>query len=74
MNPVWPPPDHLLTVGEYAALSEDETGRFELLEGNLVRSPSPSPDHRVAPDAEVAGGTFTPADPLHITLNLEDLR
>jgi Uma2 family endonuclease len=39
---------HLLTVGEYAALGEDDSGRSELMEGNLVMSPSPSPDHNMA--------------------------
>jgi Uma2 family endonuclease len=42
------PPAHLLTVAEYATLGEDETGRSELMEGNLVMSPSPSPDHNMA--------------------------
>ncbi|MFF1821569.1 Uma2 family endonuclease [Kribbella sp. NPDC058245] len=42
------PPAHLLTVGEYADLGEDDSGRSELMEGNLVRSPSPSPDHNMA--------------------------
>jgi Uma2 family endonuclease len=42
------PPAHLLTVSEYAALGEDEHGRSELMEGNLVMSPSPSPDHNMA--------------------------
>src|SRR5207247_1076221 len=42
------PPAHLLTVGEYAALGEDDSGRSELMEGNLVMSPSPSPDHNMA--------------------------
>ncbi|GAB3932216.1 Uma2 family endonuclease [Kribbella albertanoniae] len=42
------PPAHLLTVGEYAALGEDGSGRSELMEGNLVMSPSPSPDHNMA--------------------------
>ncbi|NUR97485.1 MAG: Uma2 family endonuclease [Kribbellaceae bacterium] len=42
------PPAHLLTVREYASLGEDETGRSELMEGNLVMSPSPSPDHNMA--------------------------
>ncbi|MGW6200919.1 Uma2 family endonuclease [Kribbella sp. NPDC055110] len=39
---------HLLTVGEYAALGEDGSGRCELMEGNLVLSPGPSPDHNMA--------------------------
>ncbi|MFC9690805.1 Uma2 family endonuclease [Kribbella sp. NPDC056951] len=42
------PPAHLLTVGEYAALGEDGSGRSELMEGNLVMSPGPSPDHSMA--------------------------
>ncbi|MFF0269574.1 Uma2 family endonuclease [Kribbella sp. NPDC004536] len=42
------PPAHLLTVGEYAALGEDDSGRSELMEGNLLMSPSPSPDHNMA--------------------------
>jgi len=42
------PPAHLLTVGEYAALGEDDSGRSELMEGNLVMSPSPSPDDNMA--------------------------
>lgn len=42
------PPAHLLTVGEYAALGDDDSGRSELMEGNLVMSPSPSPDHNIA--------------------------
>jgi Uma2 family endonuclease len=39
------PPVHLLTIDEYAALGEDERGRTELMEGNLVMSPSPTPAH-----------------------------
>jgi Uma2 family endonuclease len=42
------PPAHLLTVGEYAALGEDDSGRSELMEGNLVMLPSRSPDHNMA--------------------------
>jgi Uma2 family endonuclease len=42
------PPAHLLTIDEYAALGEDEHGRTELMEGNLVMSPNPTPDHQVA--------------------------
>jgi Uma2 family endonuclease len=37
-------PGRLLTIGEYAALGEDHR-RLELLEGNLVMSPSPTPLH-----------------------------
>lgn len=39
------PPGRLLTVAEYAELGEDDRFRWELQEGNLVMSPSPSPDH-----------------------------
>lgn len=39
------PPTHLLAVREYAQLGEDTQGRTELQEGNLVMSPSPSPNH-----------------------------
>lgn len=42
------PPTHLLTVREYKDLGEDEHGRTELMEGNLVMSPSPTPDQSVA--------------------------
>jgi Uma2 family endonuclease len=39
---------HLLTVAEYAELGETESGYTELLEGRLLMSPSPVPDHNVA--------------------------
>jgi Uma2 family endonuclease len=42
------PPGHLLTVREYAALGEGEHGRCELVEGNLLMAPSPTPDHMIA--------------------------
>jgi hypothetical protein len=42
-----PPPTHLLTVAEYAQLSETTTGYTELQEGNLVISPSSSPRHMI---------------------------
>ncbi|MBS9534185.1 Uma2 family endonuclease [Mycobacterium sp. M1] len=42
------PPGRLLTVAEYAALGEDDQCRWELQEGNLVMSPSPSPRHMIA--------------------------
>lgn len=48
MTTVPMPPARLFTVTEYAALGEDEHGRWELMEGNLVCSPSPSPDHNTA--------------------------
>ncbi|MGH4022223.1 MAG: hypothetical protein ACRDT0_23915 [Pseudonocardiaceae bacterium] len=42
------PWDHLLTVAEYAELGETESGYTELLEGRLLMSPSPVPDHNFA--------------------------
>lgn len=41
------PPHRLLTVADYSALGEDETGGWELQEGSLVMSPSPSPRHNI---------------------------
>ena len=41
-------PGHLLTVAEYAGISEDDRHRWELQEGNLVMSPSPTPRHMIA--------------------------
>lgn len=38
----------LLTIDEYAALGETDTGYTELLEGRVLRSPSPSADHNYA--------------------------
>ncbi|MET1073112.1 MAG: Uma2 family endonuclease [Umezawaea sp.] len=42
------PMHHLLTVAEYAALGEVESGYTELLEGRLLLSPGPTPDHNLA--------------------------
>ncbi len=41
-------PGRLLTIADYAALGEDDGYRWELQEGNLVMSPSPSPRHMLA--------------------------
>jgi len=41
-------PDHLLTIDEYAALGETEPGYTELVEGRVLMSPSPVPDHNYA--------------------------
>jgi Uma2 family endonuclease len=41
-------PGHLLTIGEYAELGEDEHGYSELQEGRLVMSPSPAYRHMIA--------------------------
>jgi Uma2 family endonuclease len=43
-----PNPRRLLTVAAYSALPEDDQHRWELQEGNLVMSPSPTPRHMVA--------------------------
>jgi Uma2 family endonuclease len=42
------PPGRLLTVADYAKFGEDDTFRWELQEGNLVMSPSPTPRHMIA--------------------------
>jgi Uma2 family endonuclease len=43
-----PLPGRLLTIADYVALPEDDQHRWELLEGNLVMSPSPTPRHMIA--------------------------
>jgi Uma2 family endonuclease len=43
-----PMPRRPLTVAEYAELGETESGYTELLEGRLLMSPSPVPDHGYA--------------------------
>lgn len=48
MTSVPEPPGHLLTIADYAALGEDDRYRWELQEGNLVMSPSPTPRHMIA--------------------------
>jgi Uma2 family endonuclease len=48
MTAVTQPPGRLLTIHDYAALGEDDRNRWELQEGNLVMSPSPTPRHMVA--------------------------
>src|SRR6185437_819636 len=42
------PPGRLLSVGDYAAPGEDDRNRWELQEGSLVMSPSPTPRHMIA--------------------------
>ncbi|WP_225439851.1 Uma2 family endonuclease [Amycolatopsis eburnea] len=44
----WEMPDHLLTIEEYAALGETDTGFTELVEGRVLRSPSHEPRHNRA--------------------------
>jgi Uma2 family endonuclease len=46
IQPVAPP--HLLTVAEYLDIGEIEPGYSELVEGRLLMSPSPVPDHNRA--------------------------
>ncbi|WP_219416379.1 Uma2 family endonuclease [Pseudonocardia nigra] len=46
IQPVAPP--HLLTVAEYLEIGEIELGYSELVEGRLLMSPSPAPDHNRA--------------------------
>ncbi|HEY4007347.1 MAG TPA: Uma2 family endonuclease [Pseudonocardia sp.] len=41
-------PSRLLTVTEYAACGETESGYTELLEGRLIMNPSPMPRHNYA--------------------------
>jgi Uma2 family endonuclease len=41
-------PDHLLTLEEWDALPEDESRRFELVDGVLQMSPRPTFDHQLA--------------------------
>lgn len=48
MTALTQPPGRLLTIADYAALDEEDRGRWELQEGNLIMSPSPSPRHMVA--------------------------
>ncbi len=43
-----PQPGKLLTISDYAALPEDDQRRWELMEGNLLMSPSPTPRHMIA--------------------------
>ena len=43
-----PEPGKLLTIADYTALPEDDQRRWELLEGNLLLSPSPTPRHMIA--------------------------
>jgi Uma2 family endonuclease len=45
-----PWPDHLLSLDEWAALPEDNTHHYELIEGELHVSPRPVSDHQLAID------------------------
>jgi hypothetical protein len=51
-------PLHLLTVAEYLEIGEIEPGYSELVEGRLLMSPTPVPDHNYAtPPAPSAAPT-----------------
>ncbi|WP_439383876.1 Uma2 family endonuclease [Amycolatopsis lexingtonensis] len=47
LAPSWEIPDHLLTIEEYAALGETDTGFTELVEGRVLMSPSLIADHNI---------------------------
>ncbi len=62
-------PPRLLTVAEYLALGETEQGYDELVEGRVVTSPSPVPDHN---NAEVeAAVQLRPQLPPHLEVLLD---
>jgi len=42
------PLGRLLTIADYAGLPEDDRYRWELQEGNLIMSPSPTPRRMIA--------------------------
>ncbi|GAA4537816.1 Uma2 family endonuclease [Amycolatopsis samaneae] len=48
MTAVPVPPAELLSIEDYVALGEIEHGRYELMEGRLLVSPSPAPTHMIA--------------------------
>lgn len=52
------PAARLLTVAEYLAIGEVESGYSELVEGRLVMSPSPSPRHNLASWEICEGGVI----------------
>ena len=54
MTALTQPPGRLLAIADYAALGEDDRSRWELQEGNLVMSPSPTPRHMAAVDESYA--------------------
>jgi len=55
------PPGRLLSIADYAALSEDDRNRWELQEGNLVMSPSPTPRHMVIAAELIKRGEYADA-------------
>jgi Uma2 family endonuclease len=60
------PPRRLLTVAEFAAFHEATEGRFELQEGNVVVSPSPTPEHQLCLRGLIM--QITPQVPEHLSL------
>lgn len=62
IQPVAPPP--LLTVAEYLEIGEIELGYSELVEGRLLMTPSPAPDHNSA----------GPTEPFGVEIDLDALR
>ena len=48
MTALTQPPGRLLSIADYAALGEDDRNRWELQEGSLLMSPSPTPRHMIA--------------------------
>jgi Uma2 family endonuclease len=59
-------PRHLLTVAEFAAFHDATEGRFELQEGNIVSSPSPTPEHQLC--LQELQMQLTPQVPEHMAL------
>jgi Uma2 family endonuclease len=60
---------HLLTIAEYAELGETEHGYTELIEGRLLMSPSPVPDHNNA--MFELGSQLKPQLPAHLEVQVE---
>ncbi|MDS0133332.1 MULTISPECIES: Uma2 family endonuclease [unclassified Amycolatopsis] len=60
----WEIPDHLLTIEEYAALGETDTGFTELVEGRVLMSPSLVADHNIA--VFELGQQLAPQVPSHL--------
>ncbi|MFB9932027.1 Uma2 family endonuclease [Amycolatopsis halotolerans] len=65
----WEIPDHLLSIEEYAALGETDSGFTELVEGRLVMSPSPSRRHNKAAYRIVQA--LEPQLPANLDFNLD---
>lgn len=61
----------LLTIDEYAALGETEQGYTELVEGRIVVSPSPAPNHNKASMNLAIQLTPTLPDDLEVILDID---